>query len=170
MKAAVIYSSVTGNTKSVAEAIHAVLPAGTLLAPVHKAPDPDEFTMLALGFWVKRGKPDPRMVRYMNRVRGKSVAWFGTLAAWPDSPHADMVRKNTNALLDGNTVLGGFLCMGRLEARRFAACMNEEGHNASTHPMTPERKARLLEAARHPDEVDFAAAQERFRLFLKNVR
>lgn len=166
MQAAVIYSSVTGNTRTVAEAVQSVMPQGTLLFPVHKAPDPELFTFLALGFWVRRAGPDPRMIRYMGRVAGKTVAWFGTLAAWPDSPHADQVRTNAVRLLQGNTVLGGFLCQGRLEERRFNACMRGGGSHAAGHPMTDARRARLLEARHHPNEEDFTAARVTFSGFL----
>lgn len=165
MKAIVLYSSVTGNTRSVAEAIHGIMPGNTPIFPVHKAPPPDEYELLILGFWVRRAKPDPRMLRYMGMVQNKRVAWFGTLAAWPDSPHAGQVRANAELLLRGNQVLGGFLCQGRLEAKRFAACMNGTGNNAS-HPMTEERRMRLIEASKHPDAADFAAAREYFKTLM----
>jgi flavodoxin len=166
MKHAVIYSSVSGNTRSVGEAVLEVLPPGSAIFPVQKAPDPDDFDFLALGFWVHRVMPDPRMRRYMQRVRGKRVAWFGTLSAWPHSDSADRVRQSANGLLETeNTLLGGFLCQGRLEAKRFAAAMDPVSPR-SRHTMTEERRARLLEAARHPNEEDFAAARAAFRRFL----
>jgi Flavodoxins len=166
VKCLVVYSSVTGNTRSLAEAIHTVMPPGTGIAPVHKAPAPDDFDFLALGFWVHRAKPDPRMIRYMRGVQNKTIAWFGTLAAWPDSEHARQVRRNTEELLCGNHVIGGFLCQGRLEARRFAAAMNRSSTEGK-HPLTEERKAKLLEATLHPNKADFAAAREQFSLFLR---
>ena len=165
MKCLVVYSSVTGNTRSVAEAIHAVLPHGTAIAPVYKAPDPDEFVVLAVGFWVRRAMPVRRMRRYMQRVRGKNVGWFGTLAAWPDSDHAAKVRAHANSLLSGNKVAGGFLCQGRLASKRFNAAMNR-GKYDTTHPLTEERKTRLIEAGKHPNEDDFIAARLNFEAFL----
>ena len=159
MKMIIVYSSVTGNTRSVAEAVHDAMPPGAMLAPVHKAPDPETFDLILLGFWVRRARPDPRMLRYMSSIKNKNVAWFGTLAAWPDSPHAMQVRNAANSFLEENRVLGGFRCQGRIEAKRFEACMNGLGAKASTHPLTEERKSRLIEAARHPDETDFASAR-----------
>lgn len=154
----IVYSSVTGNTRLVAEAIREEMPPDTVFAAVHKAPDPAAFDLLALGFWVHRGGPDPRMARYMSRVRDKHVAWFGTLAAWPESDHAIKVSVAADDLLRGNRILGGFLCQGKLEARRFAAVMSP-GYRNSSHPMTLERRARLLEAAKHPDSLDLARAR-----------
>ena len=166
MRCLVVYSSVTGNTRMVAEAVAGAMPPGTALLPVHKAPSPDAYDFLALGFWVKRGMPDPRMIRYMRMVKGTSVGWFGTLAAWPDSPHARQVGTAAEGLLEGNRILGGFLCQGRLAPKRFAAAMDPAYANA-THRMTEERRARLLEAAKHPDADDCANACELFREFLR---
>ena len=50
---------------------------------------------------------------------------------------------------DGNEVLGGFLCQGRVNPR-LVALAGKPVH----HPMTPARAARLAEAARHPDGAD----------------
>ena len=50
---------------------------------------------------------------------------------------------------NGNEVLGGFFCQGRVNPR-LVALAGKPGH----HPMTPARAARLAEAARHPDGAD----------------
>lgn len=165
MKALVVYSSLTGNTRSVAEAVLAVMPEGAGLFSVEEAPEPDGYDFLALGFWVNRARPDPRMLRYMEKIKGKNVALFGTLAAWPGSDHALETARNAGAALEGNRVLGCFLCQGRLEQARFEAAMSG-ARKDEKHPMTPERRARLLEAACHPDERDFERARQAFRRFL----
>ena len=171
MRHVLVYSSVSGNTKAVAEAIHPVMPPGTGIYPVQGAPDPDDFDVLVLGFWTHRGGPDPIMARYMERVRGKTVAIFGTLAAYPDSEHAQKVMAAAKASLAGNMILGCFLCQGRLTEKRLVQRMAQPLDDPSapadpSHPMTVERRARLMEAAKHPDEQDFAAARDTFVGFL----
>ena len=79
MNACIVYSSCTGNTRKVAEALADT--SGLPCFPVRNAPEPDDFDMLALGFWVRKGLPDARALRYMERVRGKHVFFFGTLGA-----------------------------------------------------------------------------------------
>ena len=105
MKSCIIYSSVTGNTRKVAEALAAA--SGAPCFPVREAPDPDDYDLLALGFWVRLGQADARTQGYMRRVLGKKVFFFGTLGAWPDSPHARRCAEGARALLEegGNTVL-----------------------------------------------------------------
>lgn len=172
MRCVVVYSSVTGNTRAVAEAVLSGMPEGTELYPVDTAPPPDDYDFLALGFWVSRAAPDPKMLRYMGQVRGKTVGLFGTLAAYPDSPHAAKVVENAAQYLEGNRVACTFLCQGRLSPARMKLKREAAsgGGYAKTHPMTPERLKRLEEAALHPDENDFAAARRMFADFFGSVR
>lgn len=169
MRRLIVYSSVTGNTRAVAEAIHSVMPDGTVLADIKEKPSPNAYDFIILGFWAHRAGPDPRMRRYMAAVRGKTVALFGTLAAYPDSDHGRAVAANAEALLAENRVLGTFLCQGRLPEKRMAELMSGQRVNAR-HPMTEERRSRLLEAAKHPNEHDFFAAKEAFAQFLAQAQ
>ena len=75
MKSCIIYSSVTGNTRKVAEALAAA--SGAPCFPVREAPDPDDYDLLALGFWVRLGQADARTQGYMLSLihisRGLSI-------------------------------------------------------------------------------------------------
>lgn len=157
-----VYSSITGNTRMVAEAIMRALPPDTIIQPVQNAPHPETSALVIVGFWVHRGAPDPAAARYMHTICGRDVAFFGTLAAYPDSDHAHGVMANAESLLAGNRILGSFLCQGKLAPNRLARRLSGEEADAR-HPMTEERRARLLEAARHPDERDLALAEKTFR-------
>ena len=153
LRAAVIYSSVTGNTRQIAEA----LALGHLpLFSVTQQPDPAAYDLLALGFWVRKGLPDARAQRCWAGIHDKPVFLFGTLGAWPHSPHAVRCLEGARALLtaNGNRIVGEFLCQGKVSPHVLAASARK-----GTHPMTEGRAARLAEAARHPDAGDIAAAR-----------
>ena len=160
MKALVVYSSRTGNTRKIAEAIAAVLP-GCEIYPVESAPAPEGYDLVAVGYWVDKGMPDADAKRYLESIENCTVALFGTLGAWPDSEHAADCKKKGEALLNepqrGNRVLGSVLCQGRVDPA-VVAMMQKMADNA--HPMTDERRARLEEAAKHPDEEDCRQARE----------
>lgn len=149
-QACVVSSSVTGNTWRVGEAL-----AGGILP--HVAPAAAQALagrrVLALGFWVRRGLPDEESRRFWQQLRGRQVFLFGTLGAWPDSPHAQRCLEQARELLaeGGNHLLGEFLCQGRVRPRQD---MPGRGH-----PMTEARAARLAEAAHHPDERDCELAR-----------
>ena len=153
LRAAVLYSSITGNTRRVAEALAL---EGVPLFNLRQRPDPGAYDLLALGFWVRKGLPDARSQRYWAGIHDKRVFLFGTLGAWPHSAHAERCLEGARALLtaNGNRIVGEFLCQGRVSPRVLAASARK-----GTHPMTEGRAARLAEAAHHPDAADLAAAR-----------
>lgn len=165
VKICIVYSSCSGNTRRVAETLAVV--SGAPCFAVRQAPDPQTYDLLALGFWVRQGQADARARRYMQRVRGKRVFFFGTLGAWPQSEHARRCAAGTRALLEegGNTVMDGFLCQGRVNPAVVAASQRQ-----GRHPMNPARQARLDEAARHPDAADLREAGQRWQRCLDQVR
>ncbi len=169
MRCLVVYSSRTGNTKLVAEAIHSVMPQEATLAAVEDAPDASSFDLICLGYWVDKGEPDARMAHYMERVQGKLVGLFGTLGAWPDSDHAKDCMQRAAAMVQGNTLLENFLCQGKVDPKLLAA-MEKMREAQQAHPMTEERKARIEEAKKHPDTQDLTNAQQRFTAVVQKAR
>jgi flavodoxin len=164
MKTLVVYSSRTGNTQKLAEAIHGVMPAGAVLAALPGAPDPADFDCIALGFWVDKGSADAHSLEYIKKIQGKKVGLFMTLGARPDSPHAQKSMAGVKALLaPHNTVVREFVCQGKIDpalSKKFEAF--PPGH---PHAMTPERRLLHEEASRHPDEGDLARAAACFADF-----
>ncbi len=167
MKALVVYSSRTGNTRMIAGAVHAAMPEGAELFAVENAPDPAAYDVVALGFWVDKGAPDAAMARYMERVRGKAVGLFGTLGAWPDSDHARESMQKAVERVAGNRVLGSFICQGKVDPGLQSAMAKMGAGNP--HPMTEERRARLEEAAKHPNEADCENARSAFAGMMRGL-
>lgn len=165
MKMICVYSSKTGNTRMVAEAVHEVMPEGTQLVAVESAPEPGDFDFLALGFWVDKGTADSKMLRYMEGIKDKKVGLFGTLGAYPDSDHAREVVKNVTARLEKNEVVGSFLCQGKIDPKLLKAMSNIPGHE-----MTEERRARIEEASKHPNDEDLADARRAFAAIIEKMK
>lgn len=169
MRCAVIYSSITGNTRMVAEAIHEIMPPDCALFSVRNAPSPEAFTVLALGFWARRGKPDDAMLGYMEAVRGlgKTLGLFGTLGAYPDSDHGIRFMENARELCEGNIIAASFACMGRISSKVLEANERRRAAGHNNHPDTPARRARIAEASRHPNDDDLRNAQLAFAPLVK---
>ena len=68
MKSLVVYSSRTGNTRKIAEAVAEALP-GCHLHPVEEAPQPEGYDLVAVGYWVDKGMPDDAAKKYMERIK-----------------------------------------------------------------------------------------------------
>jgi len=161
MKSLVVYSSRTGNTQQVARAIYEALPEPKEIFSAKEAPDPSAYDFLALGFWVDKGTVNAGSARYMKSVTGKKIGLFGTLGAYPDSDHARQCMEKARQMVQGNDILGEFLCQGKVDPdliKMMEIKMKDDPH----HSMTPERRARLEEAAKHPDKKDLADARALF--------
>ena len=75
MKYMVVYSSRTGNTKKVAEAIVSALPEGTPCVAVAEAPaDLSAYDCVFAGFWVDKGTADEEAKKVLEALTAKKVA------------------------------------------------------------------------------------------------
>ena len=69
--------------------------------------------------------------------------------------------EKAKGMVDGNEVLGTFICQGKVDPKLLTA-MEKMPEAQKAHPMTEERRARIEEAKKHPDEADCLAAQKAF--------
>ncbi len=169
MKKLVIYSSKTGNTKAVAEAIASNLENVTLCSVQEKpAPSIEEYDCIICGYWVDKGMPDALAKNVISSIENKNVILFGTLGAYPDGEHAEYCKQKAEELIQdkNNVLLGSWLCMGKVDPK-LLAMMAEKYSDA--HPITEERKARIEEGNKHPNEEDFANAKAFVKACLEKI-
>ncbi len=160
MKAIVLYSTRTGNTKKVAEAIASALPAGSPCVSVKDLPaDIASYDCVFLGFWVDRGNADKDSQEALKSLKNKHVAIFATLGADPKSAHAaESLDKAAAFLPEGVAVAGTFICQGAVDPK-LIEMMYKQFPAGHPHGRTPERDALHAEAAKHPDAADLANAK-----------
>ncbi|MGN0832253.1 MAG: flavodoxin family protein [Kiritimatiellia bacterium] len=162
MKAAVVYSTLTGNTKKVAEAICGGLGDGAELFDVKDAPASlDGYDLVAAGFWVDRGHPDQQAMDFMKRVAGKKVFSFFTLGANPASAHAWKCAYTAASFYGaGCEQIGVWFCQGAIDPKLIERMRKLPPTPGNPHAATPEAEARWAAAASHPDAADLASATE----------
>ena len=157
MKTMVVYSTLTGYTKKVAEAIQKGLPEGTEIYDVKNAPDPSAYDFIAMGFWVDKGGPNKEAAEYMAKISGKKVLNFFTLGAGPDSMHARECGPKSHAAYGAdNTIVADWWCQGAIDPKLIEWMMKQPA--GTPHSPTPEAQARWAEAAKHPDANDLSSA------------
>ena len=160
MKSIVIYSSRTGNTKMVAEAIASALPEGTPCVTVKEVPaDLASYDVVFMGFWADQGNADKAAQAVIKEITNEKVALFCTLGVPPVSPHAqETVEAAAKLLPNGQIPVGYFKCQGKVDPKVIEMMykMFPEGHS---HGKSAERDARHAQAASHPDENDLANAK-----------
>ncbi|MDO4355254.1 MAG: flavodoxin family protein [Clostridia bacterium] len=161
MKVQVIYSSLSGCTRRLAEGIYAAIEAEEKQIWDLKDGEPElDGDVILLGYWVDRGGPGEAMSRFMAKVTGKHVGVFCTLAFWADSAHAHSALHNGVQLLEpNNTVIGGYVCNGSLSQSMIQA-FRQRG--SGPHSASPANEARWEVMKDHPTSSEIALAAERF--------
>lgn len=154
----VVYSSRTGNTAKVAEAICQAAPDRCELLKVEEVKDLENYKLIIAGYWVDKGSPCAEMKSFLPKLKDKNLGIFQTLGAEPKGEHALACLVNTGKLLAADTrVLGALSLRGAIDPKLIAAMSKlPEGH---PHGPNPDTKARWAAAAPHPDAADLAEAK-----------
>jgi flavodoxin len=155
MKALVVYSSQSGHTKKLAEAVYEVLPGEKEIFSVDEAPEPAGYDFVAIGFWFKSGNPDPKSSEYLKRVRGTKLFLFATHGAAPNSEHVRKGLETAKSLVEGTEIIGTFNCQGEVNPGLL--------EKVKARPSPPEWIGDADTAVGHPDENDIAALKEKLK-------
>lgn len=164
MRYAVVYSSRTGNTEKLAQAIQDALPEGECEYFGDPAGGKELGAPLVfVGFWTDKGTCDEKMKEWMKSLQGKRVFLFGTAGFGGSETYFEAILSRVAANLDeSNTLAGTFMCQGRMPEAvlyRYEAMkkespqdekiagMIENYHKALPHPNSEDRR-RLMEAVR----------------------
>lgn len=155
MSYAIVYSSRTGNTAMLAQAVREALPQED--CRYFGAPAPQALTAdtVYVGFWTDKGTCDEPTARFLQSLTDQKVFLFGT-AGFGGAPAyfqqiLDRVKAN---LAPGVQVTGTYMCQGKMpQAVRDRYAAMEE---------SPRRTAMLEnfdQALSHPDQEDLARLQ-----------
>ena len=155
MSYAIVYSSVTGNTALLAQAIRETLPWETCC--YFGAPDPQALSAerIYVGFWTDRGTCDAATAQFLRQLTRQEVFLFGTAGFGGDSAYFQRILERAEENLGPEVrVVGTYMCQGKMPPavrRRYQAMENGP------------RKTAMLQnfdrAASHPDQEDLARLQ-----------
>lgn len=156
MNYAVIYSSSTGNTRYLAEALKEKLGDACIqLERVKDGTKAEEADGIFAGFWTDKGDCEESMAKFLETLRGKRVFLFGTAGFGQSDAYFERILSNVKMHLDAsNTVIGSWMCQGRMPMavrRRYEGMMEQD----------PGKARQLIfnfdEALKHPDTEDMEA-------------
>ena len=163
MNIAIIYSSITGNTLSIAKHIsnelikseHKVKLVCSNNTPINYTEVLKGMDLCLIGFWTRKGYLDDFSVNTLSNIKNMNVAFFGTACAYPDSIHilkcklkiAQETEKTTNKYL------GIFMCQGRVPIKRTQQRLSLEP--SDPHYLDEAGLKRHMEARNHPNNEDF---------------
>lgn len=164
MRVQVIYSSLTGCTKRVANAIFNGIE--TEDKSIHDLKDGApvlDGDIILLGYWGISGDPNDEMKAFMQTVKGKVVGVFCTLGYYCDTAYGrKIVESGLNLVKEQNEVIGTFVCNGAVSQ----TLIDGQG-KGGVHTPTEQKEMRWEMIRNHPTAAECALAAERFNERIK---
>ena len=158
---AILFSSVTGNTKKLADVIRETLPEETcddFGGIENQEPTAD---MLYIGFWTDKGNADQATIRLLKKLKNKKVFLFGTAGFGGSEAYFSQILGRVKQSLDAsNTVVGEYMCQGRMPqtVRERYVKMKEQPEHMKNLDALIENFDRALS---HPDAEDLDKLKNR---------
>ncbi|WOO86699.1 flavodoxin family protein [Mollicutes bacterium LVI A0039] len=170
MKKILVYSSKTGNTKKIAESINNRIELDQFKTV--KEFDVDSIAtedLIIVGGWIDKGVMNREVMELISKISNHKVAYFFTLGAYPTSMHAfDCVRNITAAFeANNNQVISHYHCQGAIDPKLMDWMKNlpkDHGHSPDQ-----DRLNRWEDAAKHPNQEDFHAAENFANMLMKKL-
>ena len=161
MKSLIVYSSQSGNTKKLAQAVYETLTGPKAMYAVAEAPAPADYDLVALGFWLQAGKPDPKSAEYLGRIGKKSLFLFATHGAAAGSDHALNAMDAARSLAPEADIVGTYSCQGQVNPKVL--------EKAKSKPEPPVWIDDTDDAVGHPDEADIEVLTYKIAELLSNT-
>lgn len=165
MKTAIIYKSVTGNTKAIAEAVKSVLAEEVVYFGEPK--ENIEADLYVVGSWTDKGMCCKEIAEFLKTLEDKKIAYFGTAGFGGSKEYYDALFERVKAIVpESNELTESFYCQGKMPMRvreRYVSMMTE-------HPEDQQLKVSVKnfdEALSHPNQEDFDAVKEWVRKIVK---
>ena len=150
----VLFSSMTGNTRRLAETIRDALSAENCeqfgvcdAKTLHSE-------LLYVGFWTDKGTADAATLELLSGLRNKRIFLFGTAGFGGSAAYFEQILDRVKQSIDAsNTVIGEYMCQGRMpqSVRERYLKMKEQPEHPANLDMLIENFDRALT---HPDAED----------------
>ena len=148
MKCAVVYSSVTGNTGKLAEAIKTRVDACYFGKPSDEALEAD---LIFVGFWAIGNSCGTDIKDFLEKLSDKKVFIFGTVGYNNTQEYYEGILDNVKANVpSSNTIVGTYVCQGKVSAPK------KEQIKEKMPEKYEAMKDKIAEGENHPDEQDIS--------------
>ena len=169
----IVFSSRTGNTAELAEAVREALPEGTCeyFGSVNgdggfdgrgyagagcgrtSSAIPASETLF-VGFWTNQGVADQAAQKLLGQLRNRKIFLFGTAGFGGSEAYFQAILDKTKAFIDdSNTVIGTYMCQGKMPLsvrERYMKMKEQPDHMPNIDAMIEN----FDKALSHPDADD----------------
>lgn len=157
----IIFSSVTGNTKLLANAIRDALPQENCdyfgISSIRENPATE---LLFIGFWTDKGTADEATLKLLETLRNKKIFLFGTAGFGGSEEYYQKILAKTKEAIDAsNTIVGEYMCQGKMPLsvkERYVKMIEEHGHKPNLDTLLENFDSALS----HPDANDLEKLKE----------
>lgn len=146
MKCSIVYSSVTGNTKKLAETIKNKVGECYFGKPSDEALIAD---VIFIGFWTTKNSCSVDIQEFIAKLSDKKIFIFGTAGYDNTKEYFEEILNNVKSHVpSSNTIVGAYMCQGKVS----------DVMQNKIKEVKPEKyetiKEKLLESENHPNEDD----------------
>ncbi len=166
MKYMIVYSSNTGNTEIVSEAVKDVLDEKQ--CAYYGKPygiTTQNAEVIFVGFWVFRGSCPEEIKKYLRTLENKKIFLFGTAGFGGSETYFETIFKDVKSYISkSNIIMGSFMCQGKMPDRvleRYQNLLAEDPENSNAIDMIANYESALL----HPDMQDV----ENVKVLVKSI-
>ena len=120
MSSLVVFSTSTGNTKKIADAIFSALKdKDKKITDVNEINtiNINEFERIIIGGWIDKGKIDEKAKEFVTNLKNKKLGLFLTMGGNPETDRAKKCVQKVRELLkkNGNIIEKTFVCQGAID-------------------------------------------------------
>ena len=106
MKVSLIYDSITGNTKKLAEQVE---------NKFKEIVDIENADIVFVGSWTDKGSPSEKIQKELENIRNKKIFYFATCGFGGSKEYFDMLFERAKKYIDkSNEIIGYFYCQGKM--------------------------------------------------------
>ena len=163
MSYAIVYSSRTGNTKMLADAIKEVIEDEECIYFGKPSKEALSADVIYAGFWTDKGCCDKDTKEFLKEIKNKKLFLFGTAGFGTDDSYFDKVINNTKKFISSSVeITGTYMCQGKMPysvRERYEKMKKVPGLPMDVDKMI----ANFDMALSHPDEKDLYLLKEMLR-------
>lgn len=151
MKVSLIYDSLTGNTKKLAEQVE---------NKFKEIVDVENADIVFIGSWTDKASPSEKIQKELENIRNKKIFYFGTCGFGGSKEYFDMLFERARKYIDkSNEIVGYFYCQGKMpiSVRNRYEKILEDNPNDEQMKKNIENFDMALE---HPNKKDLADFNE----------
>lgn len=170
MRYMIVYSSITGNTETIAKAIKDTLDEKYCV--YYGSPSEvltQEAGIIFVGFWVYKGSCPEEIKKYLQTLKNKKIFLFGTAGFGGSNTYFETILKDVKENISAsNSIIDCFLCQGKMPHKvleRYKKMLIEQPKNSSISDMITNYENALS----HPDIHDIEAAKAVIRSWFSEI-